>query len=71
MYSAIIIGGGLYGLYAALYCAKKSNRNFSKIIILERDSATFKRATYINQVIGTKFLSEQVTRILENTRIQR
>lgn len=49
MYSAIIIGGGLYGLYAALYCAKKSNRNFSKIIILERDSATFKRATYINQ----------------------
>lgn len=41
----IIIGAGLYGLYSALYCAKKGQ----KIIVLEQDSAPFKRATYINQ----------------------
>lgn len=44
-YEKIIIGAGLYGLYAALYCGKKGQ----KILIIECDSAPFKRATYINQ----------------------
>lgn len=41
----IIIGAGLYGLYAALECGKKGQ----KVIVLEYDSAPFMRATYINQ----------------------
>jgi len=41
----IILGGGLYGLYAAWYSAKKDQ----KILVLEYDNAPFKRATYINQ----------------------
>lgn len=41
----IIIGAGLYGLYAALYCAKKGE----SVVVLEYDDAPFKRATYINQ----------------------
>ena len=44
-YDKIIIGAGLYGLYSALYCAKKGE----KVIVLEVDSEPFKRATYINQ----------------------
>ena len=45
-YDKIIIGAGLYGLYSALYCAK---RNKEKVLVLECDEAPFKRATYINQ----------------------
>ena len=45
MYDKIIIGAGLYGLYAALYCGRKSQR----VLVLERDPAPFSRATYINQ----------------------
>lgn len=41
----LIIGAGLYGLYAALYCGNKG----MKVQVLEMDSAPFKRATYINQ----------------------
>ena len=41
----IIIGAGLYGLYSALFCAKRGEN----IIVLEHDDAPFKRATYINQ----------------------
>lgn len=41
----IIIGAGLYGLYAALFSAKRGE----KVIVLECDDAPFKRATYINQ----------------------
>ena len=44
-YDKIIIGAGIYGLYSALYCAKRNE----KIIVLEKDSEAFKRATYINQ----------------------
>ncbi len=44
-YDKIIIGAGLYGLYSALFCAKKNE----KIIVLEKDNAPFSRATYINQ----------------------
>lgn len=45
IYDKIIIGAGLYGLYAALFCAKQNE----KILVLEYDNAPFKRATYINQ----------------------
>lgn len=41
----LIIGAGLYGLYAALKCGRKGER----VIVLERDAAPFMRATYINQ----------------------
>lgn len=41
----IIIGAGLYGLYAALYCGKKGQ----KVTVLEMEKAPFTRATYINQ----------------------
>ena len=50
MYSAVIIGAGLYGLYSALYCAEKSLKDpKSKIVVLEKETVAFKRATYINQ----------------------
>lgn len=45
IYDKIIIGAGLYGLYAALFCGKKDE----KILVLEYDNEPFKRATYINQ----------------------
>lgn len=41
----IIIGAGLYGLYSALFCAKKKEN----VVVLERDTEAFGRATYINQ----------------------
>lgn len=44
-YDKVIIGAGLYGLYAALFCAKKGQ----SVVVLEQDGAPFKRATYINQ----------------------
>ena len=44
-YDKIIIGAGLYGLYSALFCAKRGNR----VLVLEKDPAPFMRATYINQ----------------------
>lgn len=45
MIDKLIIGAGLYGLYAALYCAKKGQR----VTVLEMDGEPFSRATYINQ----------------------
>lgn len=45
MYDKIIIGAGLYGLYSALFCAKRGQR----VLVLEMDPAPFMRATYINQ----------------------
>ena len=44
-YDKIIIGAGLYGLYAALFCAKRGQ----SVLVLEYDGEPFKRATYINQ----------------------
>lgn len=44
-FDKIIIGAGLYGLYSALFCAKKGQR----VIVLECDPTSFRRATYINQ----------------------
>ena len=45
MYDKLIIGAGLYGLYAALFCAKRGER----VVVLECDSDAFARATYANQ----------------------
>ena len=45
MYDKIIIGAGLYGLYAAYFCGKRGE----KVLVLECETASFKRATYINQ----------------------
>lgn len=45
VYDKIIIGAGLYGLYSALKCGEQGQR----ILVLERDSEPFSRATYINQ----------------------
>lgn len=44
-YDKIIIGAGLYGLYAALFCAKREEN----VLVLEYENAPFTRATYINQ----------------------
>lgn len=41
----IIIGAGLYGLYAALYAARRGD----KVLVLECDHEAFGRATYVNQ----------------------
>ena len=44
-YDKIIIGAGLYGLYAALFCAKRGEH----VLVLECDNEAFGRATYVNQ----------------------
>ena len=38
----LIIGAGLYGLYAALYCGKRGQQ----VEVLEIEQAPFTRATY-------------------------
>ena len=45
VFDNIIIGAGLYGLYAALRCAGRGD----SVLVLECDAAPFSRATYINQ----------------------
>ena len=45
MTDKIIIGAGLYGLYAALFCAKRGQ----SVVVLEREAQAFTRATYVNQ----------------------
>lgn len=44
-FDRIIIGAGLYGLYAADFCGNRGE----SVLVLECDDAPFKRATYINQ----------------------
>jgi hypothetical protein len=44
-YDKIIIGGGFYGMYAAMF----SGRLGQRVLLLERESQPFCRATYINQ----------------------
>ncbi len=44
-YDKIIIGAGIYGLYAALFCGGRGQ----KVLVLECDPAAFSRATYVNQ----------------------
>lgn len=41
----IIIGAGLYGLYAAKLCGERGER----VLVLEWEKSPFQRATYINQ----------------------
>lgn len=46
----VILGAGLYGIYAANFLAHKQNtKNKEKIFVLEYDPSPFRRATYINQ----------------------
>lgn len=45
MYDKIIIGAGIYGLYAAWLCGSRGE----KVLVLEKEDAPFQRATYINQ----------------------
>ncbi len=44
-FDRIIIGAGLYGLYAALFCARRG----LSVLVLEKEPDAFSRATYINQ----------------------
>lgn len=44
-FDKIIIGAGIFGLYAALKSVEKGE----KVLVLEYDDAPFKRATWINQ----------------------
>lgn len=44
-YDKIVIGAGIYGLYAALKCAEAKQH----ILVLERDGEAVSRATYVNQ----------------------
>ena len=44
-YDKIILGAGIFGLYAALKSIEKGQR----VLVLQYDSAPFKRASYINQ----------------------
>lgn len=46
-FDKIIIGGGLYGLYSALFCGM--NRKREGILVLEYEPFPFSRSTYINQ----------------------
>jgi len=45
IFDKIIIGAGLYGLYAALFCGQRGEN----VAVLECDNMPFERATYINQ----------------------
>jgi hypothetical protein len=44
-YDKIIIGGGFYGLYSALFAGRRRNR----VLLLEQESSPFTRASYANQ----------------------
>ncbi|MCK4870214.1 MAG: FAD-dependent oxidoreductase [Gammaproteobacteria bacterium] len=46
-YDYVILGGGIYGLYAATQLGK--HKRNKKIAILERDKDFFQRSSYINQ----------------------
>lgn len=45
MIDKIIIGAGIYGLYAALHCAEQGQ----SVVLLEQEAEPFTRATYVNQ----------------------
>ena len=44
-YDKIIIGGGFYGLYSALFAGRRGNR----VLLLEKEPSPFTRASYSNQ----------------------
>lgn len=46
-YDAVVIGGGFYGAAIAIYLAKQ--RGLRRIVLIERESALLKRASYNNQ----------------------
>ena len=52
-YDKIIIGAGLYGLYSALFCAKRGQH----VLVLEHDDAAFKRTAGI---CDTDFIIEKL-----------
>ncbi len=45
MYSRVVIGGGIFGVYASLVLAKKGHT----VLLIEQDSNILNRASYINQ----------------------
>ena len=45
IYDFVVIGGGLFGSYAALHCAKLGHR----VCLIEREDALFKKASVVNQ----------------------
>lgn len=47
-FDKIIIGAGIYGLYAALFCGSKKHGS-QRVLVLECDPGPFQRATYVNQ----------------------
>jgi hypothetical protein len=44
-YDALVVGGGIFGCYAALYLARQGRR----VALMERESALFKKASLVNQ----------------------
>jgi len=46
-HDAIVIGGGFYGCVIAIYLAKQ--RNFKRVLLLEKESTLLSRASYNNQ----------------------
>lgn len=44
-YDKVILGAGLYGLYGALYCGRRGQT----VLVIEKESNAFSRATYVNQ----------------------
>lgn len=45
MFDKVVMGAGLYGLYAALFCGRRGE----SVLVLECDGAPLERATYANQ----------------------
>lgn len=44
-FDTVVIGGGIFGVYAALYLAKRGQR----VCIIEKEEALFKKASIVNQ----------------------
>lgn len=42
-YDKVIVGAGIYGLYAAYICGKRGE----KVLVVERDKEAFMRATVV------------------------
>ncbi len=45
VYDYLIVGGGIFGVYAAIYISKKGH----KVLLLEKEAELFKKASIINQ----------------------